>query len=84
MAINPSAARDAHLSQGLSWWVALGENSKKMYGDAKKSRDAQYNSSLAPIVEEQSEKIFDIYTWIKENWQLAIIGFVALLVLLRD
>lgn len=27
---------------------------------------------------------FDIIAWIKENWQLAVLGLVALLVILRD
>jgi len=27
---------------------------------------------------------FDILVWIKDNWQLAVLGLVALLVLLRD
>jgi hypothetical protein len=33
---------------------------------------------------ETFQQAFDIIDWFKENWQLAIIGFVALLVLLRD
>lgn len=28
--------------------------------------------------------VFDITVWLKDNWQIAIIGAVALLVILRD
>ena len=27
---------------------------------------------------------FDIFSWVKNNWQIAVVGLVALLVLLRD
>lgn len=41
-------------------------------------------SSTAGSVKEVAAKGFDIVVWIKENWQLAVLGLVALLVLLKD
>lgn len=33
---------------------------------------------------ENVKEAFDFIAWIRENWQLAVLGAVALLVLLRD
>lgn len=41
-------------------------------------------SSTAETAANAAGDVFDIVAWIRGNWQLAILGLVALLVLLRD
>lgn len=56
-----------------------------LLGKNKKLVDA--SKQLNKVVEKGGELVdegFDVIKWIGSNWQLVVVGFIALLVLLRD
>lgn len=71
-----------YLSDTMSKYLnGLGVNNASAgYTPKQLSDNAKTNKEAVDNVKE----VFDIFLWVKENWQLAIVGVVALLVLLKD
>ena len=81
------AERERLKSNNPIWYFLTGgdkatEYHKKNVGMMGKTQDTAEN--VVEVVGDIAGSTFDVFVWIKDNWQLAILGFVALLVLLRD
>lgn len=57
---------------------------QNVFGGDKAVAYTEKNVEAKNKVTTAAESGFDIIAWVRENWQLAIVGIVALLVLLRD
>jgi len=56
----------------------IGITPKKIQETAKVQKDG------AQVLKEVATTPFDFITWVGQNWQLVVVGAVAILVLLRD
>lgn len=65
------------VAKGITW-VA------EKTGIANVVRSAHVQDKSEKVEEKVLDPAFNFVSWINENWQLAVVGVVALLVLLKD
>ena len=77
------AEREALKASNPVWYALTGGDKATAYtlDNLKVAKKVTKTADAAATAVNAS---FDIIAWLKENWQLAIVGVVALLVLLKD
>lgn len=64
-----------------NWVTEMGSFTDKELEKMKNSKSVQKKLNQVPLEDKINYDIRDI---VKENWQLLVIGFIALLVLIKD